>query len=222
MHKPRKTIIIILSVIIALAAIIFTIFQIISSLKSSTVIIAVSPIDAKIIIDGQEYRNGIYHLFPKENVNIEIKYPNFESKTKTVNLEKNKLTEIFDYLEPNDNDWSFYEYKQNENSLAMLKNIQEYIPTTENYQKFIQKISLESLSPISLSICNGVATKSNCNNLKINYDYYADCGDKKCLSITGKEQTLSNEAINYIANYFNAIGYDFELYDYFYNQAQSK
>lgn len=90
--------------------------------KNSTLNIYVTPISAKVLIDGGEYQNGTYEFFPGEYV-ATIRAEGFEDKKIELKLDANLATNLFTFLEGND---EYYEYVANSDDYAVLEQVAKY------------------------------------------------------------------------------------------------
>lgn len=120
------------------------------SLQSAQVEILVAPTSAKVVIDGKEYQNGTYNLFPGEYV-AEIKADGFEGKERTITLEAGRKTRIYDFLTGKDSDFSYYE-----TSAADMILLQQVGGGDEEVQEFVarqeKKTAIREVLPLTYSV----------------------------------------------------------------------
>lgn len=112
--------------------------------KTSTISLNIAPIDATISINGdKKYHNGQYSFAPG-SYKIEIAHDGLETKTFTVDLKSNTVTSITTFIAGANNNFEFYEHKDNYDSYKKLESIAsaEHNITTDNdtsAQNFITK-----------------------------------------------------------------------------------
>lgn len=145
----RKTIIITILIFVVLAvSAAIAIPLIIDSQKSATLNLFVVPTDAKITIDGKEFKNGNYRLAPGA-VTVSIEKDGFESKSLSVNLEPNKTTLV--YLPLFCADSSLICYLNDEDNLEVLPYVASYSDRSQEISDFTRKISIKNILPITYS-----------------------------------------------------------------------
>lgn len=202
-----------------------------SFLHSATVIIQVAPLDATVTINGKEYASGLHQITPKSQSEVIVSAPNFETKTFNLDFKKGEITKILTYLVPEDDNWDYYKQLSNEDSLSVLLSLNGYQPwdlyqidpnlTTDQdttADDFLKTVFIRNATPYSFAICNGPATRTNCDAINISYDYYFECGNRLCLAITGRGPSLTTNTIDAIKEKLSARGYNFDDYEYFYEQ----
>ena len=111
-------------VLIIDAVILFVIIGVIiwDSTKNTTINFNVTPVDAKIQIDGQgEYSNGSYQIHPG-NHTITINHDGLATKSFTMDLQSDYDTTLVTFLS-NGTDFSFYTLKDNFSSFQKLVDI---------------------------------------------------------------------------------------------------
>lgn len=200
-------------------------------LHSATLIIQVAPTNATILLNGSPYQNGLHNLMPKEDIEVTISAKGFETKTFTINLEYGKVTNLFAYLTPQDDNWSVYINQSNQESLNLLlaNNGYQYwnlakvsdnltLDQDNSADNFIKTLSIKSLIPIQFSVCGKPANRLNCNAFSINYDYSPDCENNLCLLITSREPTFTDEVKKGVQDKLSSLGYNFSDYLYTYKQ----
>lgn len=216
---------------ISLIIIVLVILSLYYYLHSSILIVQIAPINATASINGKDYSNGIYKLSPKKSVEVIITAKGFKDKKLSLDFQNNHVNKIITYLQPDSNDWEFYEQKGNSESLNILLascgyDPQDLIQITPNIttdqdfsaQNLIQKLSIKTQTPLNFSICGTPATRKNCNSITINYDYGQDCGNQLCLLISSRTPTLEQSTLNDIRNKLHKSGYNLSKYKYTYTQ----
>lgn len=201
-------------------------------LHSATLIIQIAPTDATILLNGSPYQNGLHNLAPKKDLEVTISAENFETKTFTINLEYGKVTNLFAYLLPQDNNWDIYISQSHQESLNLLlaDNGYQYwnlAKTSDNLtldqdnsaDNLIKKLSIKTLIPIQFSVCGKPANRLNCNAFSIDYNYSPDCGNNLCLIITSREPTFTDKVKQNVQDKLTSLGYNFSDYLYTYKQA---
>ena len=219
----------------AIIAMVLVIFLVIVPLvKNATrlafVDILVAPVDASVMINGEEYRNAIYEMEPGHYTAI-VTREGFNEVTVDFDLEKNKTAGLYLYMEPTDGDWNFYEKKENQDSLEALLRLNNYDSDGEEWwpeispiqekngaKEVVEKYKVKSILPVNISLCGEVATRMTCNAVKVEYKYPKKCADNLCLVISGRSKELPSEALSEIREKFAEGGFDFDDYRYIYMQ----
>ena len=192
--------------------------------------ILVAPVDANVIIDGEEYRNAVYEMEPG-HYTATITKEGFNEVTVDFDLEKNKTAGLYLYMEPTDGNWDFYEKKENQDSLEALLRLNNYnsdgatwrpevapIQEKDGAKEIAEKYKVKTILPVNVSLCGEVATRMTCNAMRVEYKYSKKCGDSLCMVISGRSKELPNEALNEIREKFTEGGFDFDDYSYIYVQ----
>ena len=192
--------------------------------------ILVAPVDANVIIDGEEYRNAVYEMEPG-HYTATITKEGFNEVTVDFDLEKNKTAGLYLYMEPTDGNWDFYEKKENQDSLEALLRLNNYnsdgatwrpevapIQEKDGAKEIAKKYKVKTILPVNVSLCGEVATRMTCNAMRVEYKYSKKCGDSLCMVISGRSKELPNEALNEIREKFTEGGFDFDDYRYIYVQ----
>jgi len=129
--------------------------------KTATINFSITPIDAKIQIDGQgEYYNGSYQVHPG-NHTITISHDGLAPKTFTMDLKSGYDTTLTAFLKGEGNNFDFYTLRDNYSSfqkLAQIANIGDNSTTDRDtsaedfIQKFEQNYELyQTILPINYS-----------------------------------------------------------------------
>ena len=192
--------------------------------------ILVAPVDANVIIGGEEYRNAVYEMEPGHYTAI-VTREDFNEVTVDFDLEKNKTAGLYLYMEPTDGNWDFYGKKENQDSLEALLRLNNYnsdgaawwppvqvIQEKDAAKKLAERYKVKSILPVNVSLCGEVATRMTCNAMRVEYKYSKKCGDSLCMVISGRSKELPNEALNEIREKFTEGGFDFDDYRYIYVQ----
>lgn len=192
--------------------------------------ILVTPVDATITMNDKEMRNAVYEMEPGE-YNVFISRDGFEPVTIELNLEKNKTTGLYVYLEPMGGDWGFYEEAKNQQSLDVLLRLNGLnsdgeawepklglIQENDYAKEIADKYSVKSITPVYISICGEPENRMNCNAIHIEYKYSKSCDNELCLVVVGRTRELEAKALNKIKEEFSQKGYNFDDYKYVYVQ----
>lgn len=192
--------------------------------------ILVAPVDANVMIDGEEYRNAVYEMEPG-HYTATITKEGFNEVTVDFDLEKNKTAGLYLYMEPTDGNWDFYKKKENQDSLEALLRLNNYnsdgatwrpevapIQEKDGAKEIAEKYKVKTILPVNVSLCGEVATRMTCNAMRVEYKYSKKCGDSLCMVISGRSKELPAEALNEIREKFTEGGFDFDDYRYIYVQ----
>lgn len=230
MKKPANFKLLLMTVIIVIIITIVTAVTY-QHLHSSTLIIQVAPTNATITINSKTYQNGLFTTTPKDQVEATISADGFKTKQISFSLEKNKTNKLFTYLVPENDDWSYYEKVENQDSLSILLTNSGYqswdlIKVNSNLttdqdtsaDKLIKELSVKTVTPIQFSVCGEPATRSNCDSISIGYDYSKKCDNMLCLVITGRKSNISQDTLNLVKTKLSEKGYNFTDYHYTYQQ----
>lgn len=227
----RRITIMFISAIVVVLIVFLGVIPLIKYLRKPAFLdVLVAPIDAKIMINGSQYRNATYEFEPGK-YEATISKDGFKTKEVKLNLEKNKTSGLYLYLVPEDGDWNFYQEGKNEESLKALLRMNGYntdgsevsfgigvMDGDESALRFIEKEKVREIMPINVSVCGKPATRMNCDVLSVEYDYAKECGNKICLVITGRGEKLNSEGLKEIKTRMKEKGYDFNDYEYTYRQ----
>ena len=107
----------------------------------------VAPVDAKIVIDGKEYANGVYEL-PAGEYSAEISKDGFEKKNANIKVNGGTTTVYYDYI-LNKKEGPDY-FKRNATDIAILSHVNneevEAFVNTYNQQKAVlDKLPLKKM-----------------------------------------------------------------------------
>ncbi|MBR3132406.1 hypothetical protein IKG33_03305 [Candidatus Saccharibacteria bacterium] len=193
--------------------------------------ILIAPVEAKIMIDGKEYRNATYELEPGE-YKAEISREGYKSKEINFIVNHGETIKLYTYLDPEDGDFSDYEEKKNVDSLKALLRMNGYneegeeiedgfsmIDEDKTANDFINKVTIAKEMPIYMSVCGKPAKRTNCNSISVNYDYDYRCdGNRLCLIIRSRERALSEVTLDEVKKGVESLGRKFSEYKYVYDQ----
>lgn len=186
--------------------------------------ILVAPLDSIVQIDGNTYGNGVYEFEPGTYV-ATISSDGFESKTIELELEKNKTTDLYLYLEQDNGKWDYYQKRHNAQSLDALLKINGYSEPTlsptdhdETDSDFVHAMSISAYMPVYFSICGEPASRMNCDAISIYYDYSEQCNNELCLIITGRRKEINQETLTKVNSELQERGFSLNDYKYTYIQ----
>lgn len=198
--------------------------------KTSTINFNITPIDATISINGDtKYTNGQYAMTPG-TYKITISHEGLESKTITVDLAPQYSTTVTTFLAGADNNFEFYELKENHESLQKLQEIASVnnnITTDQDisaadfiadFQKAYQLYQNEL--PISYYEYKETAGSS---------PKYTTTKDISIMSSDECQKTLCLKAVmfmtddkNFVENLLSEKGFDLKIFEVIYETPYSK
>lgn len=106
----------------AIAIIAVVVFAVNNALKTSVLNFNVTPLDAKILVNGREYEDGSYRVMPGK-YEVEISHEGMVTKTFNVELGGEDIVNIVTYLVGEDGGFEFYELRDNYGSYVELSEI---------------------------------------------------------------------------------------------------
>ena len=92
---------------------------IMNAMKTSVISFDVTPIDAKILVNGSEYTNGSYRFAPG-TYEIVASHEGMATKSFTVELGDDSIVNLATFLVGEDGGFGFYELRENYNSYVKL------------------------------------------------------------------------------------------------------
>ena len=159
----------------------------------ATLDILVAPASSDIIIDGKTYHHGAHKLEPGI-YHIEVKKPDFTTKTFTVTLSSGKTTDLHTYLLQSDGSFSWYLDHQDDSILLTQIGDEE---ANKLMSESEQKYPILSDLPI---IIDQYDAQYNYTNYRIDGGNLESCTHDFCLIITdttgGNEEKAKNEIKN--------------------------
>lgn len=140
----KKKIVIISVSVLATIAVILTFLNI---LKSAQLSILVTPLDAKILINNKEFKNGTYRFFPGE-VSVKIEKEGMETKEYSIELKRNHTETLYDYLIGlGDNKFDVYNHNLADyNALKLIAGDDE--KSADFIKKTERKLSIAEILPL--------------------------------------------------------------------------
>ena len=159
--------------------------------------ILVTPVGAKVEIEGQEYRNAIYKMEPGEYT-ATIKLGDLPVETVKLNLAKNETTGLYA-------NWS-------------ESGGWKYLTAGE----LAHRQAIAEITPLYLSICGTPANRMNCNAIVVNYDRAPECLNEKCLVINGRQAEMTDEVLTAVRDKLAENGYNLDDYVYTYVQNDNR
>ncbi len=190
---------VVFGILIAVIAIAIPItLLVIDSLKTSTLLIFVTPLDATITINGKQYPNGNYRLFPQNGqVTATISKDGYQSKEISLSLESNKTTTLYTYLVCDNGE--LYCYLKDTESYNLLKYLNN---SDEALTSFLKKSAIASILPISTGDLS-VSLNLEKSKDQIYLDVFDLSGENKNLVYDILKQSgfdINDYYINYIYN----------------------
>ena len=218
----RNIIIACLVGIVLVAIVFFGLIPVIGKTEKAAYLdILVAPVEAKVMINGVEYRDAIYEFEPGVYT-AEVSMDGFLSQTVEMELKQNQTFGLYVSLAPKNDDWSYFEEKQHQASLDALLKLYGGLVDSGDAASFAKKANLKDETPIEFSACGEPATRRNCDALVINYDYAKACGDKLCLIINSRKPELTNETLDLVAAKLEEKGYNLNDYKYTFVQNDNR
>ena len=140
----KKKIVIISVSVLATIAVTLTFLNI---LKSAQLSILVTPLDAKILINNKEFKNGTYRFFPGE-VSVKIEKEGMETKEYSIELKRNHTETLYDYLIGlGDNKFDAYNHNLADyNALKLIAGDDE--KSADFIKKTERKLSIAEILPL--------------------------------------------------------------------------
>ena len=120
-----------LMLLCGLILVLVIILIVLNNAKNSYLNIYITPLSAKVVINGSEYENGVYKLFPGEYTAI-ISADGFKEKEVSFKLNSNEYTNLFNCLIENDSTDNYYEQTSRSDDLAVLPQIAHYNEKANN------------------------------------------------------------------------------------------
>ena len=127
-------------IILAIAAIAFFLIWFITDfLKNSELSILFTPSDSKILVNGEQFSNGVHRMYPGK-VTIEISRDGFKTKTYDIELKANETSSIHGYLKPKDGSLEVFTYSASDYNIFKLVATDEDAITLINNQNKLLRI----------------------------------------------------------------------------------
>ena len=155
------------------------------------------PAEAKVEIDGQEYRNAVYEMEPG-SYTATVRLGDLPPEVIEMNLTKNVTTGL--YL-----NWS-------------ESGGWQYLTAEE----LAHRQAIGEITPLYLSICGTPAKRTNCNAVVINYDRVPECQNQECLVINGRGAEMTDEVLTAVRDKLTENGYNLDDYRYVYVQNDNR
>lgn len=179
---------------------------------SAGVDIVVVPTDAKILIGGTEYKNGIHQGLLVGSANVEITREGYEPKSFDIELKQGEVTKIYVALEGG-NDWS--EDEMDENTKRLLEIINEYNGELET-KELIKKYPVMKDLPIVVESYQN--NYSDYVSYRVDGGKYDECEREFCLKITDISGGNYERAVEALRN----KGHEADDYEVIYVDASRK
>ena len=206
--------ILIIDAIVVIALIIFGITQ---ATRTAMLKIDVTPLDAKVSVNGDDsYTNGTYQLQPG-SYHIEVSHDDLDTQTFDVNLERDHTTNITAYL-TKENDIDFYLQKPNLQSFNKLTDMlsrensdSEEIKAIKDTSDMAQyDYSRLSALPITKTEYQDTETgRKLLYDITIRENHSADCSTWLCLEVL----MLGTDDESIVEQILTDNGFDVEGYE---------
>ena len=214
-YKATVTVLIVSSIIFAIITIVFFLMNHgIINTGATYISINVAPADAKIIIDGNEYRNGVYEFSPGTH-NVQISSDGFSSKETTITAIANRTATLTEYLQSETDGLDIYERSAYE--IDILSHIDS--PETNSFVKdYEHKTAISEILPLKIDFktAESETGKSYYMDAEItDGSYDVKCKYAFCLKINGYldgQESMKTA----IAQSLKEKGYDFSSYHVIY------
>ena len=155
--------------------------------------VLVTPNEAKVMIDGVEYRNAVYELEPGVYT-ATITLSDLTPEVVEFELTKDATTGLYaEWFEGGG--WKYY-----------------------TAEELAHKNGIKEILPISLSICGTPAKRTNCDAIEINYDRAPECQSQECIVINGRRAEMMDEVLSAVRDKLSENGYNLDDYRYVYIQ----
>ena|GEM_PF-844387 len=136
-----------LVIALAIVGILYYLLTRIGFYSRSSVSVLVTPVDAKVEIDGNEYKNGEYVL-DKGKKHVKISKAGYQTKEYDIEMKSWHSAMVHDYLMPDDGNFS--NYLANEDSFELLKLADIDDNTVKDFiKKAEQKYTIADILPLS-------------------------------------------------------------------------
>lgn len=222
-HNRWVRLVIILDIIILAVIIAVIIYNV---TKTAVIVFDIAPVDATISLNGDSsYTNDTYEVHPG-TYEVTISHPDLDTKVFSVNLEPHATTKVITFLSASGN-FDFYEYEDHLDSYEKLASIAsasdnqttDHDTSAEGFlAEQAVKNRVSSVLPVSFPICDGPATRTNCDSVILDYEYSEGCGWKKCIVIQARGDEFTDEYLSIAETYLSEKGYNLGDYQYTYKQ----
>ena len=191
------------AVVDVLVLVVLLVVAIAKQAKTAIIDIMVAPSDAKILLDGVEYKNDAsYRIAPRE-YKVEITRPGFVSKEYTISATDGATTKVYDYLVGEDGSFKWYE--TNVTGLNTLKMVGQDAKAKE----FLKKMSILDILPYTYSVLDENTMEYTTFAVEVDRK---NCADRLCLAAVNQ----ANSTRELIDATMKNLGYDMENYEVYY------
>ena len=132
--------------IILIVGVVVAVLVILDILRSTTVSILVTPREATVSINGDNYTNGTYRIFPTEGATVTIKASGFEEKSFQMDFPANTTVAIQDYLVGSAEGMDYYE--SDAEDYAILKLVAKDETALDFIADFEHKLGIKNYLPL--------------------------------------------------------------------------
>ena len=143
---------------------------------NATLDLLVTPLSAKIEINGRIYKNG-EHKFDPGEINVEITKEGFKTQNYVINLPANETTKLYTYLVQNDGSLNWYlDHQEDEAILMQIGGIE----ATEESEKYTEQNPVVAAIPIIVEeYKNGIYY-----DFRVDGGMFENCKKDFCLKIS--------------------------------------
>lgn len=147
-------------------------------------------------IDGVEYRNAVHAMEPGSYVAEVRSFDDDGSgaaETVSLELERNQTTGLYMIW---DEGWRYL-----------------------TAEEVAHRQAIGEVLPVYLSICEGVASRVNCEAVTVEYKWAEGCGGGECVVISGRGEKLTEKVLAEVRGKLRELGYELGEYKYIYVQS---
>lgn len=199
-----------IATIVAVAVfVIFVLFIVLMKMSfAATLDVLVVPTEARVLVNGQEYQNGVYEGLMAGTVQVEISLEGFETQQFELELKRNETTRLYTYLKGNE---SWYQ-NADENNLKMLDIILEHEGELETKKLTAKYPIMKDLPMVYENYTDGFTKYVS---YRIDGGQYAQCKQEFCVKITDISGGSYETALKTMQSY----GYSPSNYEIIYEDA---
>lgn len=149
----------------------------INMLYSATLDIVVVPTEAKILINGEEYKNGVYQNARTGKAKVNISLDGFETQEFEIELKRDERTRLYTYLEGNE-EWYESMDEDNQNLLDIINEHKGEQQTVELKDKY------PIMADIPIVFERYLSNYTEYVSYRVDGGKYDGCEQEFCLKIT--------------------------------------
>ena len=161
----------------------------------------VTPVNAKITIDGEEFKNGEYRISSGKK-KVSISADGFESIDEEIDVKSWHSFRLHRYLKPSDGDYS--RYLKSSDSYSILNSLSDLDKEAKDFlSKSNQKMTISDILPI-------VETDEG-----VFYRVYLDEGNSNCLEFFCLKIETNADSLDGLKHLVSSYGYNLDDYSYY-------